>query len=315
MQAVEELGADAYVYASLNDTELVKKPDIIARIDPAAVPDKGSRIKLKIRPDRIHLFAAGTGERCWRSRRLTVTQMRRTGHGAVTVGRRVSPERWPEHGVVVVEAPTLGEGWLARLADDPRAGRAFELRRAGDTRGRAAHARRSARPESTDPVIAELGDPDWLEWMHRNFFEHDVVAELGDAQSYATRLFDYGQHGTRPDRLGGRAAAPRPRVPVGGDHDVPAAHRHELHPVREPARLLARTAASSSSSSTRTASTSARRPTATWSSWPTSPEHVAGELDVPVGPLVVHAKSAHIYEPEWAAMAELAGSKPSPQTG
>src|SRR5579862_3630497 len=63
VQAVEELGADAYVYASLNDTELVKKPDIIARIDPAAVPDKGSRIKLKIRPDRLHLFAAGTGER------------------------------------------------------------------------------------------------------------------------------------------------------------------------------------------------------------------------------------------------------------
>ena len=63
VQAVEELGADAYVYASLGDTELVRSPDIIARIDPAAVPDKGSRIKLRIRPDRLHLFAAGTGER------------------------------------------------------------------------------------------------------------------------------------------------------------------------------------------------------------------------------------------------------------
>jgi multiple sugar transport system ATP-binding protein len=63
VQAVEELGADAYVYGSLDDKELVKKPDIIARIDPAAVPAKGSRIKLKIRPDRVHLFAAGTGER------------------------------------------------------------------------------------------------------------------------------------------------------------------------------------------------------------------------------------------------------------
>jgi multiple sugar transport system ATP-binding protein len=63
VQAVEELGSDAYVYGSLGDTELVKKPDVIARIDPAAVPAKGSRIKLKIRPDRLHLFAAGTGER------------------------------------------------------------------------------------------------------------------------------------------------------------------------------------------------------------------------------------------------------------
>ena len=31
--------------------------------------------------------------------------------------------------------------------------------------------------------------------MHRNFWSTDVVAELGDAQSYATRLFDYGQTG------------------------------------------------------------------------------------------------------------------------
>ena len=44
---------------------LVHSPDV--RLHPlriaAAVPDKGSRIKLRIRPDRLHLFAAGTGER------------------------------------------------------------------------------------------------------------------------------------------------------------------------------------------------------------------------------------------------------------
>ena len=34
-------------------------------------------------------------------------------------------------------------------------------------------------------------------------------------------------------------------------------------------------------------------------------EHVARELGRPVGPLVVHAKSAHVYEPEWALMAGL----------
>jgi multiple sugar transport system ATP-binding protein len=63
VQAVEELGSDAYVYGSLSDAELVKKPDIIARIDPAAVPAKGTRIRLALRPQGIHLFAAGTGER------------------------------------------------------------------------------------------------------------------------------------------------------------------------------------------------------------------------------------------------------------
>jgi thymidylate synthase len=37
-------------------------------------------------------------------------------------------------------------------------------------------------------------------------------------------------------------------------------------------------------------------------------EHVAAELGAPVGRLVVHAKSAHIYEPEWALMAQIAGA-------
>jgi thymidylate synthase len=34
-------------------------------------------------------------------------------------------------------------------------------------------------------------------------------------------------------------------------------------------------------------------------------EHVAHEIDRPVGRLVVHAKSAHVYEPEWELMAGL----------
>jgi thymidylate synthase len=34
-------------------------------------------------------------------------------------------------------------------------------------------------------------------------------------------------------------------------------------------------------------------------------EHVAAELGRPVGRLIVHAKSAHVYEPEWEPMAAL----------
>ena len=34
-------------------------------------------------------------------------------------------------------------------------------------------------------------------------------------------------------------------------------------------------------------------------------EEVAGELGAPVGRLVIHAKSAHVYEPEWEPMAQL----------
>jgi thymidylate synthase len=47
-------------------------------------------------------------------------------------------------------------------------------------------------PDPADPVIAELADPDWLDWMRRNFTEPDDVPELGNARSYARRLRDYG---------------------------------------------------------------------------------------------------------------------------
>src|SRR5437867_1893638 len=46
-------------------------------------------------------------------------------------------------------------------------------------------------PSSDDPVIARLGDAEWLGWMHENFFLQKDVAELGGAQSYAVRLFNY----------------------------------------------------------------------------------------------------------------------------
>jgi thymidylate synthase len=37
-------------------------------------------------------------------------------------------------------------------------------------------------------------------------------------------------------------------------------------------------------------------------------QHVAAELGAATGALVVHAKSAHVYEPEWSAMAAIAGA-------
>jgi multiple sugar transport system ATP-binding protein len=64
VQAVEELGSDAYVHGTFEAGEqVVERPDVIARIDPAAVPTRGSRIKLRIKPDTIHLFDADTGDR------------------------------------------------------------------------------------------------------------------------------------------------------------------------------------------------------------------------------------------------------------
>lgn len=48
-----------------------------------------------------------------------------------------------------------------------------------------------AQPDPDDEIIATHADPERLAWMHANFTGHARVASLGDADSYATRLFDY----------------------------------------------------------------------------------------------------------------------------
>jgi multiple sugar transport system ATP-binding protein len=64
VQAVEELGSDAYVHGTFGEVEgLADRPDVIARIDPANVPARGSRIKLRIKPESIHLFDPKSRER------------------------------------------------------------------------------------------------------------------------------------------------------------------------------------------------------------------------------------------------------------
>jgi thymidylate synthase len=50
-------------------------------------------------------------------------------------------------------------------------------------------------PKIDDPIIAQRGDPERLAWMHANFTDHSRVAELGEADSYATRLYDYAHAG------------------------------------------------------------------------------------------------------------------------
>jgi thymidylate synthase len=51
------------------------------------------------------------------------------------------------------------------------------------------------RPDPEDQIIAEHADPERLAWMHANFIDHARVANLGGADSYATRLFDYEHSG------------------------------------------------------------------------------------------------------------------------
>ena len=207
--------------------------------------------------------------------------------------------------IVVVEAPTLGEGWL-------RGSRAILER--GELAAYDGQTTREvslltltvARPDSQDPVIAELGDAGWLDWMHHNFFSTDVVPELGNAESYATRLFDYGGSGRDQiawviERLRDdpecRSATITTLQPLTDTSYIPCVslldfwlRGGELELVVYAHSLdFGKKAYGNLVELTHLA------------------EHVAGELAAPVGRLVVHAKSAHVYEPEWPAMADLTG--------
>ncbi len=64
---VEELGAEAYVYARLahtvDDTRFAATPDFIVRVNPKSAPKSGSAIELHVKPDSMLLFDAESGAR------------------------------------------------------------------------------------------------------------------------------------------------------------------------------------------------------------------------------------------------------------
>jgi multiple sugar transport system ATP-binding protein len=63
---VEELGAEAYIYAQLSDrpeATITSPSDVIARVTPNAAPAKGAPINLRIKDGAMLLFDAESGAR------------------------------------------------------------------------------------------------------------------------------------------------------------------------------------------------------------------------------------------------------------
>lgn len=95
---------------------------------------------------------------------------------------------------LTIETTTIGEAWLAvaeRILDSGAPSRyddlpILELPRVTLT---------VEHPSAQDALVAQFGDPARLAWMHANFTDYSLVRELGDARSYASRLFDYGAKG------------------------------------------------------------------------------------------------------------------------
>jgi thymidylate synthase len=207
--------------------------------------------------------------------------------------------------IVTIESPTLGDGWLdvTRAVLQRGAIASYDGQR---TRELALLTLVVERPSSDDATIARLGDPEWLEWMHRNFCAHGDVAELGHAKSYAARLFDYAGAGHDQvawvvERLRAdpesRSATITTFQPLTDAAYIPCVSMLDFWRPEDALELVVYAHSLDFGKKAYGNLVELAR----------LHERVAGELEARVGRLVIHAKSAHVYEPEWADMARIAG--------
>lgn len=152
-------------------------------------------------------------------------------------------------------------------------------------------------PRADDPIIAKHGDPVRLAWMHANFTDHGRVTELGDADSYATRLYDYAHAGRDQirwviDRLAANPWARDATVttfqPLTDTGYIPCISLLDFWLVRSNLQLAVYAhgidfGTKGYANLVELAALQAR---------------VAGELGVGVGTLAMTVKSAHIYQTE-----------------
>jgi thymidylate synthase len=200
--------------------------------------------------------------------------------------------------VIEIETRTIGEAWLetARRILSDGAVATYD----GDaTKELALVTLAVAEPDPDDETIARLADPAWLAWMRRNFTEPDDVAELGGARSYARRLRDYGgrdQVAWVVERLADpecRSAAITTFEPHTDTAYVPCISLLDFWRVSGALDLVVYAHSLDFGKKAYGNLVELAR----------LQHEVAGRVACPVGTLVIHAKSAHVYEPELAPMA------------
>ena len=201
----------------------------------------------------------------------------------------------------LVETRTLGEGWLEVSRRILEAG--SDATYDGQlTKELSLVTLAVAEPDPEDELIAALADPEWLDWMRRNFTEPDDVPELGGARSYARRLRDYegrDQVAWVIERLRAdpetRSATITTFQPLADTSYIPCVslldfwiadakldlvvYAHSLDFGKKAYGNLVELARLQ--------------------------HEVAPAVAAPVGRLVIHAKSAHVYEPELETMRRL----------
>jgi thymidylate synthase len=206
--------------------------------------------------------------------------------------------------VTMVDATTLGECWLRTSAAILEHGSAATYD--GLTIKELAHmALTVASPDSEDELIARLGDPAWSDWMHDNFFSPENVPELGNARSYAARLFDY--EGSGRDQLAwvvqrlradpeSRSATITTFEPLIDTTYIPCVSMLDFWAPTGRLELVVYAHSLDFGKKAYGNLVELAR----------LQERVAADLELAVGRLTVIVKSAHVYEPEWALMTGLA---------
>src|ERR1700686_4164264 len=159
-------------------------------------------------------------------------------------------------------------------------------------------------PSVDDPIIAQHGHPERLAWMHANFTDQSRVAELGDADSYATRLYDYAHTGRDQirwviDRL---AANPWTRdatittfQPLTDTSYIPCVSLLDFWLVKGKLQLAVYAHAIDFGT----------KGYANLVELAALQTRVAGDLGAGVGTLTMTVKSAHIYETELGLMRRI----------
>jgi thymidylate synthase len=158
-------------------------------------------------------------------------------------------------------------------------------------------------PDPGDELIASLADPGWLDWMRRNFTEpHDVV-ELGGARSYARRLRDYEGRDQVAWVIERLLADPETRSatittfqPLADTSYIPCVSLLDFWLVGGALELVVYAHSLDFGKKAYGNLVELAR----------LQHEVAAEVGVPVGRLVIYAKSAHVYEPEFEAMRRTA---------
>lgn len=203
--------------------------------------------------------------------------------------------------VIALEVQTLGEGWLAicrKILDEG----ADETYDGLATRELGLVTVTVLEPDPDDAVIAAHADPDWLAWMKANFTELADVPELGNARSYARRLRDYDgrdQVAWVIDRLRAdpetRSATITTFQPLADTSYIPCVSLLDFW-IREGALELVVYAHSLDFG---------KKAYGNLVELARLQHEVSAAVGAAVGPLVIHAKSAHVYEPELETMRRL----------